>query len=118
MSYVISFIGQEPSMLERLLVRNYVLIDHLDLDFSQGFSVFTGETGSGKSIMLGALSLLLGAKADKDAVRRGEESAEISGIFTATGEDVENWLHEHEIAAEDDEIIIRRTIKANGRSSY
>ena len=53
-------------MLESLHVKNYVLIDNLDLDFSNGFTAITGETGSGKSIMLGALSLLLGKKADKD----------------------------------------------------
>ena len=73
-------------MLERLLVRNYVLIDHLDLDFSQGFSVFTGETGSGKSIMLGALSLLLGAKADKDAAQAVDGQIQAVGEVTLESE--------------------------------
>ena len=105
-------------MLEKLIVRNYVLIDHLDLDFQPGFSVFTGETGSGKSIMLGALSLLLGAKADKEAVRKGEDAAEISGVFTPSSQEAKEWLSAHDIAMEDDEVIIRRTIRSSGRSSY
>ncbi len=105
-------------MLEKLIVRNYVLIDHLDLDFQPGFSVFTGETGSGKSIMLGALSLLLGAKADKEAVRKGEDAAEISGVFTPSSQEAREWLSAHDIAMEDDEVIIRRTIRSSGRSSY
>ena len=77
-------------MLENLSVRNYVLIDSLDISFNDGFSVLTGETGSGKSIMLGALSLLLGAKTDKEAVRQGESSAEISGIFATDLIDADN----------------------------
>ena len=68
-------------MLESLSVRSYVLIDHLDISFSDGFTVLTGETGSGKSIMLGALSLLLGAKADREAVMQGVSSGELSGLF-------------------------------------
>ena len=104
-------------MLESLHVRNYVLIDKLDLDFSEGFSCITGETGSGKSIILGALSLLLGAKADKDAVRKGEKSAEISAVFTTESKDALAWLEEHAIEY-DDQILIRRIIKETGRSSY
>ena len=104
-------------MLEELKVRNYVLIDNLDISFSDGFTVLTGETGSGKSIMLGALSLLLGAKTDKEAVRQGEESAEISGIFSASPA-VERWADEHGIEIEDGTLVIRRLIKVNGRSSY
>ncbi len=105
-------------MLERLSVRNYVLIDNLDLEFSPGFSVITGETGSGKSIILGALSLLLGAKADKEAVRNGAESAEISGVFRSSHPEVLSFLSSEGIETEDGEIIIRRSIKINGRSSY
>ncbi len=104
-------------MLENLSVRNYVLIDSLDISFSKGFTVLTGETGSGKSIMLGALSLLLGAKADKEAVRNGENSAEISGIFTASPA-VCKWAEEHGIETDDSTLVIRRLIKVNGRSVY
>lgn len=105
-------------MLERLSVRNYVLIDHLDIAFNEGFTVLTGETGSGKSIMLGALSLLLGAKADKDAVRQGESSAEVSGVFSTSSADVFRWADDHGIEIDDGIIVIRRLIKTTGRSQY
>lgn len=105
-------------MLENLHVKNYVLIDDLDLDFSKGFTCITGETGSGKTIILGALSLLLGQKADKEAVRKGASSAEISGVFSIASRDVLKWLDEHNIEIDDDEILIRRVIKDNGRSLY
>ncbi len=104
-------------MLESLSVRNYVLIDELNLDFSEGFTALTGETGSGKSIILGALSLLLGAKADKDEVRMGAESAEISGVFSYNGNLVPQWLEEHG-ALSDGELVIRRKIRVNGKSLY
>ena len=71
-------------MLEHLTVRNYVLIDYLDIDFNPGFTVLSGETGSGKTIMLGALSLLLGAKADRNDVRLGKDFAEVSGLFSVS----------------------------------
>ena len=105
-------------MLENLSVRNYVLIDSLDISFNDGFSVLTGETGSGKSIMLGALSLLLGAKTDKEAVRQGESSAEISGIFSVNAEPVLKWAEDHGIEIEDSTLVIRRLIKTSGRSVY
>lgn len=105
-------------MLESLHVRNYVLIDSLDLDFSDGFTCLTGETGSGKSIILGALSLLLGQKADKEAVRNGSDMAEVSGTFSVTSPEVTEWCKEHEIEVEDNSLILRRVIRTNGRSSY
>ena len=105
-------------MLESLHVRNYVLIDKLDLDFSDGFTVITGETGSGKSIILGALSLLLGQKADKEAVRNGSDMAEVSGTFSITTPDVISWCSDHEIDVEDNSLILRRVIRTNGRSTY
>ena len=105
-------------MLEQLTVRNYVLIENLDVGFNDGFSVITGETGSGKSIILGALSLLLGAKADKDAIRKGCSSAEASGVFISSSPLVKAWLEDHDAEGEDGEIIIRRTVKESGRSLY
>ena len=105
-------------MLESLHVRNYVLIDSLDLDFSDGFTVITGETGSGKSIILGALSLLLGQKADKEAVRKGSEMAEVSGTFSIGSSEVLSWCNEHEIEVEDNTLVLRRGIRSNGRSTY
>ena len=105
-------------MLESLHVRNYVLIDSLDLDFSDGFTVITGETGSGKSIILGALSLLLGQKADKEAVRKGSEMAEVSGTFSIGSREVLSWCNDHEIEVEDNTLVLRRVIRSNGRSTY
>ena len=105
-------------MLESLHVRNYVLIDSLDLDFSDGFTVITGETGSGKSIILGALSLLLGQKADKEAVRNGSEMAEVSGTFSIGSSEVLSWCNDHEIEVEDNTLVLRRVIRSNGRSTY
>ena len=105
-------------MLESLHVRNYVLIDSLDLDFSDGFTVITGETGSGKSIILGALSLLLGQKADKEAVRKGSEMAEVSGTFSIGSSEVLSWCNDHEIEVEDNTLVLRRIIRSNGRSTY
>ena len=105
-------------MLESLHVRNYVLIDSLDLDFSDGFTVITGETGSGKSIILGALSLLLGQKADKEAVRKGSEMAEVSGTFSIGSGEVLSWCNDHEIEVEDNTLVLRRVIRSNGRSTY
>lgn len=105
-------------MLESLKVRNYVLIDNLDLDFTEGFSVLTGETGSGKTIIMGALSLLLGQKADKEAVRKGAESAEVSALFFTEDKDIISYLDSIDIECDGGEILIRRVIKVNGRSSY
>ena len=104
-------------MLESLHVRNYVLIDKLDLEFTDGLTVLTGETGSGKSIILGALGLLLGQKADKEAVRKGSDMAEVSGTFSISPM-VRDWCKDHEIECEEDELVLRRVIRTNGRSSF
>lgn len=112
-----NFIGQENSMLERLCIKNYVLIPELDISFPEGFSVLTGETGSGKTIILSALSLLLGAKADKEAIRKGESYAEISGVFSSKQEKILSFLDSRDIFSDDGKIIIRRVIRENGRSS-
>lgn len=84
-------------MLTHLHIRNYALISHLDIDFHEGFSVMTGETGAGKSIILGALNLVMGARADIKSITEGEERCVIEATF---GED----------------LIIRRELSANGRS--
>lgn len=105
-------------MLEHLSVKNYVLIDKLELSFSEGLTVLTGETGSGKSIILGALSLILGAKGDKEEIRKGEKEAELSAVFYTENKDVLSWCEERGISSRDGEIIIRRVIKENGRGVY
>ena len=105
-------------MLESLSIRNYVLIDKIDLEFGDGFSAITGETGSGKSILLGALSLILGAKADKESIRKGEDSTEVAAVFLSSSPAVTSWLDAHDAIGDDGEIIIRRSIRMSGRSSY
>ena len=105
-------------MLEHLTVRNYVLIDYLDIDFNPGFTVLSGETGSGKTIMLGALSLLLGTKADRNDVRLGKDFAEVSGLFSVSSPLILAWLEAHGIEREDESILIRRLIKVSGKGAY
>lgn len=103
-------------MLRRLTIRDFVLAHRLDLDFSAGFGALTGETGAGKSILLDALSLLLGSRADASMVREGCERAEISGVFEPAADGpVPAWLAANDFAVED-ELIVRRILDASGRS--
>ncbi|HEX5079933.1 MAG TPA: DNA repair protein RecN [Geminicoccaceae bacterium] len=103
-------------MLTSLTIRDVVLIERLDLTFAPGLCVLTGETGAGKSILLDALGLALGGRADRDLVRRGASQASVSAVFApAAGEPVEALLAEHGIAAEDD-LVLRRVVGADGRS--
>src|SRR5690625_559041 len=78
-------------MLELLHIRNFVIVDEAHIHFHSGFSVFSGETGAGKSILIDALSLALGARAEQGFVREGAERTEITAIFTA-GPSVRQWL--------------------------
>ena len=103
-------------MLEELSVQNYALVDRLTVKFSGGMNVLSGETGAGKSILVGALSLLHGARADTDAIRTGTDEARVSGTFRVDGNpDVLAWLEEHGVEPEDGILIIRRTVKQSGR---
>ncbi|WP_374338077.1 DNA repair protein RecN [Methyloversatilis sp.] len=104
-------------MLERLFIRDFILVDRLELDFSPGFGALTGETGAGKSILVDALGLLLGGRADASVVRAGCEKAELSAEFSC-GEDreVARWLREQDFQPEDGVVIARRVIDAGGRS--
>ena len=109
-------------MLATLSIRNFVLIDSLDIDFSSGLCVLTGETGAGKSILLDALSLAIGARADASQVRGGIESgnrASIAATFELLpGNTVLGKLEEHDIdlPMDGDPVILRRTVTADGRS--
>lgn len=105
-------------MLESLKIKNFVLIPELDISFNDGMSVITGETGSGKSILLSAISMLLGAKADKSEIREGEDKAELEAVFYTKRNSLLNYLESKDIETEDGKVIIRRIIKSNGRSSY
>ncbi len=105
-------------MLEELTVQNFALIDRLTIRFGAGFSALTGETGAGKSILIGALSMLLGAKSEVDSIRTGAEEAVVAGVVRVDGNgEAAAWLDAHGIAAEDDAVIIRRVLKRNGRGS-
>lgn len=104
-------------MLERLEIHNYVLIPRLVIDFNEGFTVLTGETGSGKSIILGALSLILGDKNTKGVVRSGEIQADLSAIFSFSEKsEICKFLDDNNIENEDNSVLIKRIIKDNGRS--
>jgi DNA repair protein RecN (Recombination protein N) len=103
-------------MLNHIRIRNFAIIDHLDLEFQNGLTALTGETGAGKSILLGALGLLLGDRADSDSVRDGSSKAEISAEFDISELDhVQNWLQTKELDSELD-CLIRRRLSSDGRS--
>lgn len=103
-------------MLLQLNVRNYAIVDHLDLELKAGMSVITGETGAGKSIMLDALSLTLGARADSGVVRPGADKADILSSFDISNiSEASDWLAEHDLDNEG-QCLLRRVITAEGRS--
>jgi len=105
-------------MLTLLSIRNFAIVSSLDLELKQGMTVVSGETGAGKSIMLDALGLALGKRAESDAVRQGAKRAEISAIFDiAALPDAQIWLKQNELEAEDEkECLLRRTLTDDGRS--
>ena len=103
-------------MLKHLYIRNFAIIDELELDFNSGMTALTGETGAGKSILLGALNLVLGDRADNDSIKQGSEFAEIVAEFDIQKLDgVSTWLVSQELNA-DEECILRRRIAKDGRS--
>ncbi|MFQ3578845.1 MAG: DNA repair protein RecN [Bacteroidales bacterium] len=106
-------------MLEELIIKDYALIDRLTVHFEDGLNIITGETGAGKSIIVGALGFLLGSKVDIDVIRTGADEASVNGIISinSNNPDLSSWLNEKNITTEDNKIIIRRIIKKNGRSS-
>src|SRR3954471_6062005 len=105
-------------MLRQLSIRNIVLVEQLELEFEPGLGVLTGETGAGKSILLDALGLALGARADAGLVRAGQEAASVSAeIELANDHPAAVLLHEQGIAPDDGEaLVVRRTLKSDGGS--
>ena len=101
-------------MLRTLQIRDFVIVTQADIDFTSGFTVFSGETGAGKSILIDALALTLGERADVSVLRQGAERAEVSAIFD-TPTELQSWLTEHDLQA-GDELVLRRVIDAQGRS--
>ncbi|MGO9412322.1 MAG: DNA repair protein RecN [Spirochaetia bacterium] len=105
-------------MLEELHVHNFAIIDKLQVRFTEGLNVLSGETGAGKSILVGALGLLLGDKTDTSIIRSGAEETSVSGIISLGGNsEAAVWLQAHGIEPEDGEVILRRMLKSNGRGS-
>ena len=103
-------------MLQSIHIQNYALIDRLDIDFTSGFSVITGETGAGKSIILGAIGLLLGQRADVKAIKNGASKCVVEAKFRIVTYDMEAFFEENDIEYEPEECIIRRELSANGKS--
>ena len=103
-------------MLEELTVEGYALLDKVTVRFSEGLNVLSGETGAGKSILVDALGLILGGKADSSAVRAGKKEATVSGVIRAGNcPKAVQWLADHGISIEDGAVIIRRRLTASGK---
>jgi len=102
-------------MLRTLSIRDFVIVDTIELEFAPGFSVFTGETGAGKSILIDALALALGGRGDASVVREGAAKADITADFSVS-DDAAAWLEAHEFADEDGAVLLRRVIDNAGRS--
>lgn len=103
-------------MLKSLYIKNYALIDSLEIDFESGFSVITGETGAGKSIILGALALILGQRADLKTIKQGETKCIIEGTFDVSAYDLKSFCEEAGIDYDPDTYILRREILSTGKS--
>ena len=106
-------------MLEDLSIKDFALIDSVQLEFTKGFNVLTGETGAGKSILIGAISFLLGGKSDVSQIRTGAQEARVSGtiLLSNAPKDVFQWLSEHGAEPENDRVLLRRIIRDTGNSS-
>ncbi|MEI7612083.1 MAG: DNA repair protein RecN [Betaproteobacteria bacterium] len=103
-------------MLRRLTIRDFVLVDRLELEFQSGFGTLTGETGAGKSILVDALAFALGERADTGLIRAGCERAEVSAEFDLQGSSLAaEWLRQQDIDGSED-LLLRRVVDANGRS--
>lgn len=103
-------------MLKSLSIQNYALIDSLDISFNRGFSVITGETGAGKSIILGALSLILGQRAESRFIKQNEQKCSIEGVFEISQYDLKHIFDDRDWEYHPEECIIRREIWRNGKS--
>ena len=103
-------------MLKSLFIRNYVLIDELDIRFDDGFSVITGETGAGKSIILGALSLVLGERADTKSIQTGSDKCVIEAVFDISTYNLELFFRENDLDYDANECLLRRELYSSGKS--
>lgn len=103
-------------MLKHLHIENFALIESLDIDFNDGFSTITGETGAGKSILLGALGLLTGDRADLSSIQHGKQRCVIEGIFSIDQLDLDDFFQDEDLDYDSSECIIRRELTSNGKS--
>ena len=103
-------------MLKHLHIENYALIESLDIDLNDGFSVITGETGAGKSILLGAIGLLTGERADLSAIQTGKQRCILEATFNPEGYDLESFFQDEDLDFDPSECIIRRELTANGKN--
>ena len=103
-------------MIKRLFIKNFALIDKLDIELHRGFSVITGETGAGKSIILGAIGLLLGQRADSKAIKQGAEKCIIEAHFDLSRYELKGLFDENEIEYDATDTIVRRELTAAGKS--
>ena len=103
-------------MIQGLSIENIAVVKSLDLDLENGFCVLTGETGAGKSIIIDSLNLLLGSRADKDLIRRGETSAKVSALFTDISKETSDLICELGFECEEGEVCLARNIYADGKS--
>ena len=103
-------------MLQSIHIQNYALIESLDIDFHSGFSVITGETGAGKSIILGAIGLLVGQRADIKAIKVGANKCIVEARFNISSYQLESFFEEHDMEYEEDECTLRRELYASGKS--
>ena len=103
-------------MIKQLHISNYALIDKLDIGFDDGLTIITGETGAGKSIILGALSLILGERADTKAIRDTDIKTVVEATFDITGYNLEHFFNDNDIDWDEHECLLRRELSPNGRS--
>lgn len=103
-------------MLKQLQITNFALIDHLNIEFEAGFSVVTGETGAGKSIILGAIGLLLGQRADTKSIKTGAQKCTIEAHFDLTNYGMQQWFDDNDLDLDSDDCVIRRELTATGKS--
>ncbi|MDE6019143.1 MAG: AAA family ATPase [Muribaculaceae bacterium] len=103
-------------MIRQLLISNYALIDKVEIDLSDGLTILTGESGAGKSVMMGAISLLMGERADNKVLANREGKAVVEGVFDSASESLKEIFETNDLDWNDGQIIVRREIASNGRS--